>query len=398
MNQADIMKETTVLQAPKKNRTVQKWLKDNMFSSWLNTFFTIALTILLFFLFKVILSWVLFSADWTVVSVHLKLLLAGQYPNAELWRVFLCIFLLSLLTGFSSGIWNGTMTQLGLFFAGLLALCLALPFVSVEAKIWNAASLLVLVCGYFGGKKLPLKKTVLFSWLMLFPVTIFLLSGFGILPKVGTNLWGGFLLTLLLAVVAIVASFPLGVLLALGRRSRLPAIKYFCVCYIEFIRGIPLITILYVAQLMVPLFLGQGIELNNAVRAMIGMTLFSAAYLAENVRGGLQSIPSGQYEASHALGFSTPLMTFFIILPQALRAVIPAMVGQFIAIFKDTTLVTIVGIIDILGMAQNVAKNPTFLGKEMELFLFVAAVFFVFCSMLSYVSRRLERSLGVGER
>lgn len=235
-------------------------------------------------------------------------------------------------------------------------------------------------------------------WIGFIPIAGFLLHGFGLLPSVGTNLWGGFLLTLLLASVAIICSFPLGLLLALGRRSKLPAIKYFCIFYIELIRGVPLITILFVAQIMLPLLLGGSVSIDHIVRAMIGLTLFNAAYLAENIRGGLQSIPRGQFEAAHALGLGTPVTTCFVILPQALKAVIPSMVGQFIAIFKDTSLVAIVGLIDLLGMARNIAANPEFIGYQMELFLFVALVFFIFCSILSYASRRIEHSLGVGDR
>lgn len=228
------------------------------------------------------------------------------------------------------------------------------------------------------------------AWLVFIPFAAFLLDGFGVLNSVGTNLWGGFLLTLLLASVAIVCSFPLGLLLALGRRSKLPAVKYTCIAYIELIRGVPLITILFVAQIMLPLLLGGQTTIDHIARAMIGLTLFNAAYLAENIRGGLQAIPRGQFEASHALGMSTALTTVFVILPQALRAVIPTMVGQFIAIFKDTSLVAIVGLVDLLGIARNIAANPEFIGRQMELFIFVALVFFIFCSILSYTSRRLR--------
>ncbi|MFA9559680.1 amino acid ABC transporter permease [Evansella sp. AB-rgal1] len=398
MNREQVETNLPILPPPKEKVTFFQWLKDNLFSSWYNTLFTIALSILLFSIIKGTLTWIFIDADWSIVTSNFKILMSGQYPAVQLWRVWLCIVLLASLLGFSSGIWNGTITHLSIFLGSLLFISGILPFVSLETRIWTFIGLAILIVGHFIGKKIPIKKTILIGWFLLFPIAIFFINGFGVLPKVGTNLWGGFLLTILLATVAIVCSFPIGVLLALGRRSKLPTIKYFCIFYIEFIRGIPLITILFVSSIMLPLFLGQGVELNNILRAMIGLTLFNAAYLAENVRGGLQAIPRGQYEASHALGLSSPLMTCFIILPQALRSVIPAMVGQFIAIFKDTTLVTIIGIIDILGMAKNVAQNPQFLGQQMEVFLFVAVVFFLFCYALSYTSRRIEKSLGVGER
>ncbi|HSO57524.1 MAG TPA: amino acid ABC transporter permease, partial [Paenisporosarcina sp.] len=197
---------------------------------------------------------------------------------------------------------------------------------------------------------------------------------------------------------AIVFSFPLGVLLALGRRSKLPIVRWFSIGYIELIRGVPLITILFIAQLMLPLFMGHGIDINNVVRAMVGFTLFTAAYLAENIRGGLQSIPRGQFEAAESLGLNTAFKMTFIILPQALRAVIPAIVGLFIGIFKDTSLVAVVGLTDILGIGKNIISNPEFLGTQMEVFIFVAVVFLIFCNMMSYASRRLEVALGVGKR
>ena len=397
MSRLEIENKTKLL-PPKVKINTKKWLKDNLFSTWSNTLFTIALSILLFFIIKGTLNWVLYTADWSVVTLNFKLLMSGQYPAAELWRVWTCIMLLALILGFSSGIWNGTTTHLAVFLTTVLLISSFLPFVSMESKIWNLVGAALIIAGHFAGKRFPMKKTLLLSWFMLFPVTIFLLNGFDILNKVGTNLWGGFLLTILLAIVAIVFSFPIGVLLALGRRSKLPVVKYFCIGYIELIRGVPLITILFVASIMLPLFLGHGIEFNNVLRAMIGLTLFNAAYLAENVRGGLQAIPRGQYEASHALGLSSPLTTIFITLPQALRITIPTMVGQFISILKDTTLVTIVGLIDILGMAKNISQNPAYLGKSMELLLFVALIFFTVCFMLSYVSRRIEKQLGVGER
>jgi general L-amino acid transport system permease protein len=198
--------------------------------------------------------------------------------------------------------------------------------------------------------------------------------------------------------VGILASFPIGVMLALGRRSELPIIKALSIIYIEMIRGVPLISILFMSQLMIPLFLPPSLRIGTVIRALIGMTLFSSAYTAENIRGGLASVPRGQYEASRALGLNNVLTTFFIILPQALRAVIPVMVGQFISLFKDTTLVIIVGLLDLLGIAKAVTGQREFLGLHIEVYFFAAIIFFVFCSTMSYVSKRIEKSLGVGDR
>jgi general L-amino acid transport system permease protein len=175
-------------------------------------------------------------------------------------------------------------------------------------------------------------------------------------------------------------------------------IKVFCTVYIEMIRGVPLISVLFMSQLMLPLFLPPQIRLGTVTRALTGMTLFSAAYTAENVRGGLAAVPIGQYEAARAVGLKKLLTTVLVILPQALRAVIPAIVGQFITLFKDTTLVVIVGLLDILGVAKAVASQRAFIGLHMEVYSFAAFIFFIFCYIMSKASRNIEKTLGVGVR
>lgn len=218
------------------------------------------------------------------------------------------------------------------------------------------------------------------------------------MPIVGTNLWGGLLLTFLLTAVGILFSFPLGVLLALGRRSELPIIRWSSVAYIELVRGVPLITILFMAQLILPLFLPANMTIDRILRAMVGITLFSAAYLAENVRGGLQAIPKGQFEAAQALGLNGAQAMIFIILPQALRLIIPILVGQFIAVFKDTALVAIVGLLDLVGIAKTVLAQPDFLGLQREVYAFISLIYWVLSYGMSYLSQRLEEKLGVGKR
>lgn len=373
-------------------------MKKNLFSSWFNAILTVAAVAVIGYIAVNTVQFIA-GADWSVIAVNFKLLMVGQFPAAELWRIWSVLSLLAILLGLSWGLWKGSIGHVAIAIGVLEAIVLVLPFIALNTRIMLGTNIAVLVIMYFIGSKLPkLKIPVLLLWILLIPLTISLFNGFGIIQPVSTNLWGGFLLTLLIASVAIVCSFPLGVLLALGRRSKLPVIKWFCITYIEFIRGIPLITVLFVFQLMLPLFLGNGIELSNVLRAMVGFTLFSAAYLAENIRGGLQSIPRGQFEAAQALGLNSTYMMGLIILPQALRAVIPACVGQFISIFKDTSLVAIVGLTDLLGMGEKLVANPQFLGKQMEVFLFVAMIYFIFCSLMSYVSRRLETTLGVGKR
>jgi general L-amino acid transport system permease protein len=209
------------------------------------------------------------------------------------------------------------------------------------------------------------------------------------------------LLTMVLSLTAIVASFPLGVLLALGRRSDLPVVKGFCIAYIELIRGVPLVTVLFMAQLMLPLFIVGGESIDKVVRAVVALTLFSAAYLAENVRGGLQSIPKGQIEAARAVGLNTVQTTLLITLPQALRAVIPVLVSQFISLFKDTSLVAILGLADLLGIAQTIVNQPDWLGISggvwRETFLVVALIYWVFSFTMSRTARSVEQQLNVGK-
>jgi general L-amino acid transport system permease protein len=214
-----------------------------------------------------------------------------------------------------------------------------------------------------------------------------------------TNFIGGLLLTLLLSIVGLLIGFPLGILLALGRTSTMPIFRVASTVYIEVVRGVPLITILFFGALFLPLFLPSEIRIDSVIRALIAISLFGAAYLAENVRGGLQSISKGQYESAKAVGLNTVQMTLLIILPQALRAVIPALVGQAIAIFKDTSLVFIIGLTEILAVAQKVVPGqPSFVGSQRENLLFVAFVYWMFTFTFSRASQRLERKLGVGER
>lgn len=215
-------------------------------------------------------------------------------------------------------------------------------------------------------------------------------SAHDLLPLSDKRLWGGLMLTMQLTILGIGASFPIGLLLALGRRSNLTVVKYTCIVYIETVRGVPLITILFMAVLMVPLIDPTLASVENAVRAWVGITMFSAAYLAENVRGGLQSLDTGQTEAAQAIGLSGWQTTLYILLPQALRAVIPALVGQFISLFKDTSLVFIVGLAEITGIAYRVVAQPEFLQRRQETFLYVAIIYFVFSYIMSYISRRVE--------
>ncbi|MBD8069685.1 amino acid ABC transporter permease [Bacillus sp. PS06] len=390
--------ETVAKKPPRSSLGVVGWIQANLFSSWINSLLTIVASVVIGTIGYKTVGFIV-SADWAVISVNFRLLLVGQFPIEEIWRIWVGLTLLSVLLGFSWGIWKGSIGHVAMTIGVLMLIMAIVPFVTMNTRLLLAMNIVLMLGAFFIGHKLPKVKIGIFVlWILYIPIVITILNGFGVLPPVRTGLWGGFLLTLLIASVSIVLSFPIGVLLALGRRSKLPIVKWFCIIYIEFIRGIPLITVLFVMQLMLPLFLGDGITIDNVVRAMTGFTLFSAAYLAENIRGGLQSLPRGQFEAAQALGLSQPKMMGLIILPQALRAVIPAMVGQFIGIFKDTSLVAIVGLTDLLGMGKKLIANPEFLGKQMEVLLFIAVIYFIFCYLMSHVSKRLEVSLGLGKR
>jgi general L-amino acid transport system permease protein len=217
------------------------------------------------------------------------------------------------------------------------------------------------------------------------------------LTVVPTHQWGGLMLTLVLAVVGIVLSLPFGILLALGRRSRMPVIRAASLTYIEIWRGVPLITVLFMASVMLPLFFPGGIALDKLVRAMMGIVLFQSAYMAEVVRGGLQAIPKGQYEAAEALGLGYWRSMRLIVLPQALKLVIPGIVNTFIALFKDTTLVLIIGLFDLLGIVQQSFADPKWLGYSVEGYLFAGLVYWMFCFGMSRYSQTLERELTHGK-
>jgi general L-amino acid transport system permease protein len=291
----------------------------------------------------------------------------------------------------------------GVLWIGLVALTL-LP--TGQARPMTGLALLALGAGFGLGHGLsqasPLWRV---GWLLTLPLGLIVCSGLQNigLPQVPTTQWGGLMLTLLLAGVGIAAAFPLGVLLALGRQSALPVIRLTSIVYIELMRGVPLVTVLIMFALLLPLFLPAHISRPDVLlRVMAGLTMFTAAYVAENVRGGLQAIPRGQYDAATALGLSWVQSMRYIIVPQALRAVIPALVGQCISLFKDTSLATIVGLLELLGMAKNVIEQPQWKaipgGVVFEVFSCTALVYFVFTYGMSLASQRLEQTLGVGQR
>lgn len=381
------------------------WLRANLFSGWLNSLATVLIAVALGWLLLTIGSWAVTEARWSVVTNNLRLFLVGQYPAAEVWRIWLALTILSVLGGLSAATYGRAMRSLAVTLSviqlllALLVVASPIGVVAAAALLLNAA--LVWVAFAIAARVAVPRRALLIAWLVSLPVTFLLIAGLGsgaVLPSVSSNAWGGLLLTVLIAVVGIVLSFPLGVLLALGRRSELPVVRILSIGYIELIRGVPLVTILFLADIILPLFLPGEWRLDRVARAMGGVTLFSAAYVAENVRGGLQAIPTGQYEASNALGLNGFQTNLFIVLPQALRSVIPANVGLFISLLKDTTLVTIIGLLELLGIGRAILAQPESFGAAMEVYVFVAVVFFVLCYAMSQASYRLERAMGVGTR
>jgi general L-amino acid transport system permease protein len=392
---------TETIGPPRTSIGVLGWLKKNLFNTWYNALLTLVSLWIVYTVGGNLLVWAFTTARWGVITQNLRLFMIGPFPPEQVWRVWSCLLIASLLFGFSAGIWRGTVQTLATGLAATFAILVILPL-GADTRLWHLANLIALVVGFLlGYGRSAWQRWVLAAWLIAFVLALVLLQGLkGIawLPEIGSNLWGGLLLTFMLALISIVASFPLGVLLALGRRSRLPVVALFSTLYIELVRGVPLVTILYMAQIMVPLFLPGQLRIANVIRVIVGMTLFTAAYLAENVRGGLQAIPPGQIEAAQALGFNNALVTLLIVLPQALRLVIPANVGLFISLFKDTTLAVIVGLLELLSIGRSVLAQPEWLGRQTEVYLFIAAIFFVFSYVMSYASYKLEVALGVGKR
>lgn len=399
----DIVSRSHVLPPPSERATPIGWMHRNLFSTWYNTLLTILALALIAALVRGVIAFLL-QAEWEVVVVNLRLLMVGRYPTAQLWRVWLALHLLAAVVGLTWGIWVRSRRWLGL---GLLAVPLALAALfptdltsRTHLAAMTGVALAAFLLGRLGGT--TLRRTAIGGWIAYFPLVLLIINGVspggGWFAVVPSNFWGGLLLTFLLTIVGIVVSFPIGVLLALGRRSKLPIIRSLCVIYIEVIRGVPLITILFMASTMVPLFLPTGVTIDRVLRAMVGITMFSAAYLAENVRGGLQAIPRGQYEAAQAIGLNGVLTMGLIILPQALRLIIPVLVGQFISLFKDTTLVATIGLLDLLGISRSILAQPQFISFQHEVLVFISLIYWVFSYLLSYVSQRLEQALGVGSR
>ena len=383
------------------------WMRHNLFSSWFNALLTIISVAFIFFAVRGIVNWVFFTADWTPVLEFPLLYMIGQYPRDQMWRIAILLWTTTFLFGVSWGLWGDLVRPFAITIGVLLALAAFFPTSSESYTLAVRVALIInpilIFVGYQVGRlKNITGRLVVIAWLVLFIITPILLRGFNeseTLPIVETTLWGGLVVTILLAAGGIILSFPIGVALALGRRSSLPVVKIFSTLFIEVVRGVPLVTILFMFSIILALFLPPESRLDRLMRALMAMTVFSAAYMAENVRGGLQAVPPGQEEAGKAVGLNNLKIMTFIVLPQALRLVIPAIVGQFISLFKDTTLAIIVGISELLFIGKSIiTSDPTFIQRQLEVFLFIAFLFWIISYAMSSASRQLESQLGVGER
>ncbi len=344
-----------------------RWARENLFNTWYNTALTLVIAYFIARFAIGLISWGLVNAVWDVpgtdtracreivgigacwalIGEKFRFIMFGTYPYEEHWRPTVVIFLFLALYG-----------------------------VSAMRRFWN--------------------RNLVWIWLAgLTVIGVLMWGGVLGLQFVEQERWGGLPITLILATFGIALAFPLSILLALGRRSDMPAVKVICVTYIELIRGVPLISLLFMASVMFPLFLPEGLTIDKLLRAQVAIILFAAAYLAEVIRGGLQAIPKGQYEAADSLGLSYWQKTGFIVLPQALRLVIPPLVNTFIGLFKDTSLVLIIGIFDLLNSAKTAVNEPAWRGFGLEAYIFVAVIYFVFCFAMSKYSQDLEAELSM---
>ncbi|MXX53832.1 MAG: amino acid ABC transporter permease [Dehalococcoidia bacterium] len=413
---ATLQQRPPSLPPPRSETGAVGWMRANLFSTWYNGLLTVALALILVVALWYGGRWALVDADWSVIGVLGGQMVIGQY-NIEsscpgqncFWRPQASLLLVTVLLGMGWAVAGGGVAKRIALGAAIVSAAFALlPYgldeMGMDVRLLLVANLPAVFAGWALGRYTPVgtPKWVAILAVVFFLLTLVLLRGIEGVPgmqPVSVIHWGGITLNILLAVAGITLSLPIGIALALGRRSNLPIVKLLCVVFIEVFRGVPLITLLFMSQVLVPLAFPEDLKPNSLLRAAIVITLFSAAYMAENIRGGLQALHPGQEEAARALGLPGWQTTLFISLPQAIRNVIPAIVGQFIALFKDTSLVYIIGMLDIVEISRAfIQGNTEYLSSAKELFIFLALVFWVFTYTMSYVSGRVERYLGVGQR
>jgi general L-amino acid transport system permease protein len=412
--EAPVFEETPPLVEPARGAT--DWARKNLFNNWYNSLLTLALSALVIWAVFALLRGLL-SADLEIIRTNLRLFMIGDFPADQLWRPWAATYCWAVLFGVVGGSLAAgardradeaglpyvptTLRQIVIRFWPVLALfVILLSFTTtVTPTLLTIGALAVGLGSYYLGRVLP-RAIRRWTWLIavvLIAASYLFLAGFG---GVGWQGWGGLQLNLFLTFAGILVAFPFGLLLAMGRRSSLPVIRTISVGYIELVRGVPLITVLIAGAFAVGFIIPRDIRPGFVTRMLIAIIAFEAAYIAEVVRGGLQAVPRGQVEAAQAVGLAPWKTMRLIVLPQALRATIPAMVGQFISLFKDTTLVAVLGITELLDATFIVNSQTAYLGKGLFVVTlsFAALVFWVGCYTMSRESRRLERRLGVGER
>ena len=357
---------TTQAETPKPpvvSTGVLGWMRQNLFDGWFNSLLTIITVALLIYTVPPFVRWAFLDAGWfvdsqtcrqldgacwSVVTQNIRFIIFGFYPYELHWRPLAAMLLLF----------------------GLL-------FISQNRRFWT--------------------KALLYAWIIgLVAMGVLMRGGILGLAPVESTRWGGLPLTLLLSVFGLAAAYPLGVLLALGRQSKLPGIRILSVVYIEAIRGVPLISLLFMGSIIFPLFLPEGVTINKILRAQVAIILFTAAYIAEVVRGGLQGMSTGQYEAAESMGLNYYQTMRLVILPQALKIVIPPTVSILISAFKDTSLVVIIALFDLLKTSQTMLSNPQWMGFSKEAYIFIALLYFLGCFSMSNYSRKLEKELSAG--
>ena len=296
-------------------------------------------------------NWIFFNADWSVINSNLNLFAFGSYPSDEQWRPLFWLIILSLIT-----------------------------FITIYGPSWKW-----------------LRKNLLFIWIGTVPLGIYLLKGgFGIVPVMSQN-WGGITLTILITSCSILFSLPIGILLALCRRSSLLVIQTSSSFYIDIMRSVPLIAVLFFGQLLIPLFLPYGLEIDRVWRAIIAFTLFVSAYVAEDIRGGLQSIPKTQIEAASSLGLNKYQIARFILIPQSLRVALPALTNQLIGLFQNTSLMSILGLMELLGIGRSILANPEYISQYIEVYIWLATVYWILCTLIAFLSKQLEKKLSINK-
>jgi general L-amino acid transport system permease protein len=398
------------------------WARRNLFRTPLDGVLTIVFGALSVWLLYKTLSFVFITGRWDIIRVNLRLMMIGRFPEVHVLRLAVTVIVLAAWGGFLAGFIRARQVRSGrvsdddaslagragdiavrLWLPGVVVLLLLLLTSTSGPWIMVGLAILAAVAGRLvgpaaGRRRLgPIGSAVVYAGLGAVPVALY----FYVVTAVGFDDWGGFMLNLFLAVCAIVLCFPLGILLALGRRSTLPLVRVVCTAYIELVRGAPLFVLLLLANVALGFFVPDSLAPSTSTRAIIVFTLFTAAYMAEIIRGGLQSVPRGQIEAAKAVGLSPIRQTGYIVLPQALRNVIPAQIGQLISLFKDTTLAGIaMGLFELLNVTTAVTAQPDFRGQGLigETITFAALMFWTVSFTMSRESQRLEQRLGVGER